>query len=309
MEYNNTRGNYQNSYRRPQFQDRGYTTIQEKPIIPISNELQNLLERDTTNFSLYSPRMVQWKNDLKDGLKSDSENMAKLQKQSEKSFCFIESMLKKKHEMQQKYLESLKAHGLHIFTINAELTSPFITGLGSGHPTETGMILDRNLGVPFLPASSIKGVLRLSYAINISNGRNVVPDSELNKFFGSTDSRGKNVVRGQLVFLDSYPVNIPELKIDIMNPHFSKYYSGENKQPIETELPVPIKFLAVKEATTFVFRCYFLPLEDSKYCDNTFEEKDNIAIEKMFDTAFDKLGFGGKTSIGYGRFKRVLEAK
>lgn len=28
-------------------------------------------------------------------------------------------------------------------------------------------------------------------------------------------------------------------------------------------------------------------------------------IDAMFETAFEKIGFGGKTEIGYGRFEKI----
>lgn len=272
-------------------------------VIPKRQE-ELLKNTQNSNFSLYFPRMVCW---MQEGgeLKSDKDAAFKLREVSEKSFQVSEVTkgLERKQTLQSEYLVSLKENGIQTFSITAKTSSPFITGLGSGHPTETGMILDRNLGVPYIPASSIKGVLRLSYAINISNGKTEVPDSELEKYFGSTDTNKSS--RGQLVFLDAYPKGNVELKLDIMNPHFGLYYDGTNKQPVETESPVPIKFLTVKQGTEFVFNCAYIPLDEK----DRLDEKVKDDVEKMFATAFSKVGFGGKTSIGYGRFERVENQK
>lgn len=297
------RGFYQN---RQQNRNNGQnqTNYKEAPLCPIPANQQKLLKERGCNFSLYSPRMVCW---MQEGgeLKSDKDAAFKLREVSEKSFQFSEVTkgLEKKQELQSEYLASLKEDEIQTFTITAKTSSPFITGLGSGHPTETGMILDRNLGVPYIPSSSIKGVLRLAYAVNIADGRSEVPDSELEKYFGSTDTNKSR--RGQLMFLDAYPRGNVELKLDIMNPHFGKYYDGTNKQPVETESPVPIKFLTVKQGTEFVFNCAYLPLKKEDRSD----EKVKDDVEKMFATAFSKLGFGGKNSIGYGRFERVENQK
>lgn len=297
------RGFYQN---RQQNRNNGQnqTNYKEVPLCPIPANQQKLLKERGCNFSLYSPRMVCW---MQEGgeLKSDKDAAFKLKEVSEKSFQLSEVTkgLEKKQKLQSEYLASLKEDEIQTFTIIAKTSSPFITGLGSGHPTETGMILDRNLGVPYIPSSSIKGVLRLAYAVNIADGRSDVPDSELEKYFGSTDTNKSR--RGQLMFLDAYPRENVELKVDIMNPHFGKYYDGTNKQPVETESPVPIKFLTVKQGTEFVFNCAYLPLDEKDRSD----EKVKDDVEKMFATAFSKLGFGGKTSIGYGRFERVENQK
>ncbi len=297
------RGFYQN---RQQNRNNGQnqTNYKEAPLCPIPANQQKLLKERGCNFSLYSPRMVCW---MQEGgeLKSDKDAAFKLREVSEKSFQFSEVTkgLEKKQELQSEYLASLKENKIQTFTITAKTSSPFITGLGSGHPTETGMILDRNLGVPYIPSSSIKGILRLAYAVNIADGRSEVPDSELEKYFGLTDTNKSR--RGQLMFLDAYPRGNVELKLDIMNPHFGKYYDGTDKQPVETESPVPIKFLTVKQGTEFVFNCAYLPLDEKDRSD----EKVKDDVEKMFATAFSKLGFGGKTSIGYGRFERVENQK
>lgn len=212
--------------------------------------------------------------------------------------------LKRVHTLQTQFINSVQG-----YTITAKSTSPFITGLGSGHPTETGMILDRNTGLPYIPASTIKGVCKLAYAIILAkNGKadnnGNVPDSELESYFGTQDEKAEIKKRGQIVFLDAFPTEVPELKEDIINPHFQAYYSGNNKQPAETESPVPIKFLTVKQYTAFSFRWVYLPLDNRQL---TEEEKAQVKADAdaFFKTAFTTVGFGGKTSIGYGRFKEI----
>ena len=270
----------------------------EPPIIPTPLAIRNKLNSPQCNFGLYSPRMVSWVMNKKGELKSDEDYMQKLYNKSKQTYPSLNKLLETKHAQQNYYLKTLK--GVQILSIIAKLSSPFITGLGSGHPTETGMILDRNLGVPYIPASSVKGVLRLACAINIArkDGSNEVDleNETLVKYFGSeSDSKPK---RGQLVILDVYPKAISQLKIDIMNPHNQNYYSGKNKQPVETESPNPIKFLTVPKGTEFIFNFAFLSFSKEAKCDEN-------ELNDIIDTAFKTVGFGGKTSIGYGRFERV----
>ena len=287
-----------------------------------------LKSNSLVNFSLYFPRMVSWELEHGDGkfqkytgkeIKYDNNGKAKWVKQNNDYMEELanagntllkraSSLLTNIHKLQNDYIEDLKGSGIKTFEVRAKTISPFITGLGSGHPTETGMILDRNTGLPYIPASSIKGVLRLAYAVNLANEKYAdgnVPNVELIKYFGSeSDSDPK---RGQLIILDAYPEQVPKLKLDIMNSHFKDYYRGkddngtEHKQPVETENPNPKKFLVVvadeekKEEIRFVFRCAFIPLKNDS-CDES-------EIRDMFKTAFETIGFGGKTSIGYGRFE------
>lgn len=313
MAYNNSN---QNKSRNSQQQQDDIKTKPE-PFIPLSSETRKKLSNSNCNFSLYSPRMVSW-NFVKDKsenkkekykLEVDKSVIENLFEQSERSFSAISGLLKKKNELQNAYISELDSQGIKTFEFKAASTSPFITGLGSGHPTETGMILDRNTGLPYIPASSIKGVLRLSQAINCADADGNVDenDKRIVKYFGTT-SEAQEAKRGQLVILDAYPEKVPKLNRDIMNPHFGKYYSGENRQPVETESPVPIKFLTIKEGTTFVFRCAFMPLDNKTLSEAKRQEIQNDVI-KMFKTAFETVGFGGKTSIGYGRFKMPGEEK
>lgn len=278
--------------------------IKPEPFIPLSSDMKAKLENSKCNFSLYSPRMVSWKFSGKE-LKVDESVIKSLCEQSKKSFPKTSGLLKNKDELQKAYISELDSQGIKTFEFKAKSSSPFITGLGSGHPTETGMILDRNTGLPYIPASSIKGVLRLACAINLAKNKysdgNVSDDDEtLVRYFGSESD--KNPKRGQLIILDAYPESVPSLKVDIMNPHFSEYYSGENKQPVETGTPKPIKFLTVEEGVPFVFRCAFMPLGNKIFSDEEIQKD----VDEMFDTAFETVGFGGKTAIGYGRFKKIV---
>ena len=238
--------------------------------VPLFLQTQKKLSNSNCNFSLYSPRMVAWKFTGKK-IEKDEEAISKLYKQSKLSFSAVKRILELKNKRQKDYISSLQDLDIKAFSFRAETTSPFITGLGSGHPTETGMILDRNIGIPYIPASSVKGVLRLACAINLAREipeyakTGIVPDGDktLVKYFGMMTQDENKQRRGQLVFLDAYPEKAPSLKLDILNPHFSEYYSGENnKQPVETESPVPVKFLTVKEGTVFTFNCAFMPLEN-----------------------------------------------
>jgi len=232
------------------------------------------------------------------------------------------------HSRQSSILKTEAARGGMVWEFRARLLSPFVSGLGSGHPTETGMILDRNSGLPYIPASAVKGVLRLAHALEIAeqyaieeidipqnNEGDFVIDDRLptmRRYFGDTNTGKADSVRGQLVFLDAFPASTPAIKPDIMNPHFGAYYSGK-QGPLETENPIPVKFLTVKPTTEFVFRCFASPLPVQGQAAQVvevarpFDSNDEQSVIAMFTRAFDQLGFGGKTSIGYGRFVLVAQ--
>ena len=135
-----------------------------------------------------------------------------------------------------------------------------------------------------------------------------IPDDHplLRRCFGDTDTGKPDGVRGQLVFLDAFPADVPTIRTDIMNPHFGKYYAG-SQGPLETENPIPVKFLTVAEGAEFVFRCFVSPLPDDGLAApdspvRPLDDTDGKVVAAMFSRACKQLGFGAKTAVGYGRF-------
>ena len=257
---------------------------------PVPDYIQKALSNPKSNFSLIFPRLVNWK-DVRDGIEKDESAIETLCTKS-KNRQNINELLNKKHEQQKEFIKSVGGCDRG-YEIEATLVSPFITGLGSGHPTETGMILDRNTGSPYIPASSIKGVLRTAYAIQIADEKGEADDTKIAKIFGSSDVITDEAERSKVIFLDAYPTTMPTIQNDILNPHYGKYYSGDRNLPIETDNPIPVKFLSVTPGCTFVFRYVIIDEKSVKPED----------IEKAFETALSVVGFGGKTAMGYGRFE------
>lgn len=262
-------------------------------------------ENNLKNFSLHFDYFSRWEGDK-----------AKIEHHSQAAMVILPSstgVLRSLHVSQNRILDTVRSRGGFCLEVTAQLVTPFVTGLGGNHPTETGMLLDRNTGLPFIPASGIKGVLRLAHALNLAESRPElvkevregfeIPDIEpsMRKYFGDTDTGAKDAVRGQLVFLDAFPKAVPAIRRDIMTPHFSEYYKGDSP-PKETENPVPVPFMVVAEGVDFVFRVFALPLAEGAKVSRTFDDEDSKAVQEMFRCSFVALGFGAKTSVGYGRF-------
>lgn len=279
--------------------------------MPVLPEYLNSYAGELKNFSLYFDKFSAWNDKESEKLKSD------ISKQIETAPDILkhaEPLLASCHARQRGVLRTIHRQGGVYLELRAKLVSPFVSGLGGCHPTETGFVLDRNTGLPYIPASGIKGVLRLAHALNLAehepervvrkeNGDLEIPDDEesMRKYFGDTDTKRKDAVRGQLVFLDAFPATIPTMRRDIMNPHFGGYYKGEHG-PVETENPIPVPFMTVAEGVEFVFRLFALPLAEGAKVSREFGNDDRKAVIAMFTRACTELGFGAKTAIGYGRF-------
>lgn len=302
-------------------------------MFPIPDTQKTLFEHGGRgNASLYFSRMTAW-NEIGQSVKKSDNTIEILGVAINKRLASNADVLNRVHERQTEILKTTALQGGMVWELTATLSSPFVSGLGSGHPTETGFILDRNTGLPCIPASAIKGVLRLACGLHIeqtepdsvkeqrdkngqSTGQWEIPDTHplFRRYFGDTDTGKKDSVRGQIAFLDAFPAALPQdgslFKTDIMNPHFGKYYAGE-QGPLETESPIPVKFLAVNSGVQFVFRCLALPLparaadEPDPGVFSPFDEQDEKKVQALFEIACTQLGFGGKTSVGYGRFDAV----
>jgi len=110
--------------------------------------------------------------------------------------------------------------------------------------------------------------------------------------------RGELHVRGLLSFWDSVPDCGDRLRIEIMTPHHAKYLSGKSS-PHDSEEPTPIRFLSVKPGSTFLFTVTCDEARLSRlWPELAGRWKDLLAA--AFAHAFDWLGFGAKTRVGYG---------
>jgi CRISPR-associated protein Cmr6 len=247
-------------------------------------------------------------------------------------------------------------------------SSPFMTGMGIEHPLENGFAFLKPYGIPYLPGSSVKGVLRraaeeLALALfgESLDGWNILHVWSLfgfeagSVYLTSPDSDGKqapdlkseaqrwraayarhvetldpdeaNVFierltgrkttdsiawlrtlpgdgsrldtlrnRGALTFSDVFPL-MPNnhMGVDILNPHYGDYYQ-KGGTPNDAGSPVPAMFLTVPEKSEFLFSVQRDPSLLPASLQETWIEK----TEALFQYAFDWLGFGAKTAVGYG---------
>src|SRR5690554_5154643 len=116
--------------------------------------------------------------------------------------------------------------------LDATTVAPFTTGLGNAHPLENGFAFLNPYGLPYLPGSGVKGVLRraagelASGDWGESSGWN---DATITALFGleSGDNESEHL-RGALRFWDVIPqIKGDCLSVEIMTPHQKHYYQGE----------------------------------------------------------------------------------
>ena len=275
------------------------------------------------------------------------------------------------------FLTISESEGLRLV---AESVAPFTTGIGNEHPLENGFAFLNPYGLPYLPGSGVKGVVRraaeeLTHGdfrdLHGEPGTWTLPDvwhlfgfepwpppkdaatrasweewvggfsvskREIDDYLDEVLSRyGTNAAllrqhldeqdddagrlrtllmertlnaRGALEFWDGIPKIAGErLTVEIMTPHQSHYYQGKEHQgsstPHDSGKPNPISFLTVPPESEFAFhvRCD-LPRLNRIAPHLAQEERWKKLVEAAFEHAYEWLGFGAKTAVGYGAMRR-----
>ena len=160
--------------------------------------------------------------------------------------------------------------------------SRFVTGLGRSHPIENGFAWHPTLGTPYLPGSSIKGMVRAWTRLDADPK----PDRQtIERLLGGSDRVGS------LCLLDAVPIEPVQLEADVMTPHYAGW--TENDPPGDWRSPVPIPFLVTAPETPFLFG--LIPCR-------TVSPDDLDAVSDWLRSALSWAGGGAKTAVGYGRF-------
>ncbi len=184
------------------------------------------------------------------------------------------------------------------FTLEAVTTSPLVTGMGMEHPLENGFAFLNPYGIPYLPGSSIKGVLRRAADELAKNSRTNWSQAAIDQLFGHEDS--SHARRGILTFWDSIPeIKGNALAMDVMTPHFGKYYQGD-ESPHDAGQPNPIVFMVIPPESKFSFH---ITADEKRNPGELKGGKWKSLLKSTFLHAFEWLGFGAKTSVGYGAFQ------
>ena len=165
--------------------------------------------------------------------------------------------------------------------------------LGSGYAHELpdvksqailGFHFDYTTGLPVIPGSTIKGVLRSAFA-HASYIREIAKDDTLD-----VEALEKEIFDNEDIFFDATIVNYTQqiLGDDYITPHKSPYKD-----------PIPLRFIKVMPGVTFRFE---FKLNDGKSMD-----ADSKLL--LFAQILSDLGVGAKTNVGYGQFDEKFVTK
>jgi CRISPR type III-B/RAMP module RAMP protein Cmr6 len=156
----------------------------------------------------------------------------------------------------------------------------FVTGLGLSHPVENGFAWHPTLGTPYLPGTSLKGLLR-AWASNQSG----VSEKVLTEVLGD---RGQ---AGLMALLDAVPLQPVKLEADVLTPHYLPW--NDTNPPGDWRSPTPVPFLVAAPGLQLL--CGIIPLKK--------EAAEHVeTVKTWLRDALEHIGVGAKTSLGYGQF-------
>lgn len=179
--------------------------------------------------------------------------------------------------------------------------------LGAASVLENSLRLHHIWGFPYIPASSIKGLVR-SFVIESLFDEDeslALRCPTFRQLFGSSGEAAPQLKdsKGIVAFYDALPLNPPRLKMDIMNPHYQEYFGG-SAPPADYLSPVPIFFLTIDKGNTFQFclgAAAVTPLPEKSKIVQQAGSRQSLDIAAYFlEEALKENGIGGKTSVGYG---------
>lgn len=190
-----------------------------------------------------------------------------------------------------------------------------VVGLGNESVYETSMTLHHIYGIPYIPGSAIKGVVRSHIiteefekdkmdSLDLKNAeKRALQDPGFCDIFGCPKNSFYNESRqGKIIFFDSLPLSEPQIKPDVMNPHYGPYYSESSGKipPADYHNPNPIFFLTVEE-TEFEFIIGIKVRDNNRIEQGKFSGEYPLSIaQKCLKEALSEHGIGAKTAVGYG---------
>ncbi|MCD6487673.1 MAG: type III-B CRISPR module RAMP protein Cmr6 [Desulfurococcales archaeon] len=186
-------------------------------------------------------------------------------------------------DIEQAYRHS----GYEVITFEAKLEERGLFGASQPFGIilfEVGLEFDPYLNAPVIPGSSVKGSVRSVWRALFGENEEDIEDY----IFGGPQRMGV------CMFHDGYPIEAGKngylLYPDVLTPHYMK--EGRDILKEHEAEPSPLVYLTVAPKTVFKF-IIAIPKD--------IDKKSRSMIRKaVLETL--RLGIGGKTNIGYGRF-------
>jgi len=108
---------------------------------------------------------------------------------------------------------------------------------------------------------------------------------------------------GEAIFFDGVYAGStpPSFRVDIMNPHFGKYYGDPPKAPSDDDSPIPVPYLTLDSKQSFLFATAARRPEKADFV--------REFARSWLRLGLLNLGVGAKTNQGYGLFRTSKKKK
>ena len=180
----------------------------------------------------------------------------------------------------------------HVFL---KLETRLFIGLTGGGMLETGCAISHSHGMPYIPGSSVKGVVNAYVRDRLGNGG---ADIRAELFGAPATEQRPEGLSGLITFHDAWWVpnsaSYPLVQ-EVVTSHHPDYYGKDGTKPAtDFDSPVPNAQVAVQGDFLFVLEGPLAWLE--------------LAEEMLID-ALGTHGVGAKTRAGYGLFREDAERR
>ncbi len=207
------------------------------------------------------------------------------------------------NNISENYYVDIEKLGYWLKFITLKPNWRLVVGLGNPSVYEVSMTLHHIYGIPYIPGSAIKGVVR-NYIISEEfegDEDKALQDEKFCLVFGSPKKSRIGEHKGRVIFFDAFPLDFPQIEPDVMNVHYPYYYR-EKMPPADYQNPNPVYFYTVKN-TKFKFAIGI----KRRDIDKIKEGKKIFASQSILEytlknliNALSEYGIGAKTSVGYG---------
>ncbi|KPC98381.1 hypothetical protein LR69_03417 [Geobacillus sp. BCO2] len=121
--------------------------------------------------------------------------------------------------------------------LKARLSGRIVHGLGAGHVRETSLTIHPVYGLPYIPASSLKGLVRHWFIEAYCEG----DEKRLSEHEDGCTIFGIQDHKGQVQFYDIFLIDGLRLEKDVLAVHMKEYYEGKKLRQIIKNL-FPFRF-------------------------------------------------------------------
>ena len=290
-------------------------------------ELGNTL-RDIDNFSLKFKKAARYELNHRGDkfkfwfFKNDYRSRSKFEITANYGHTDFEAIIKRQNRQIETFFPNNSRR------IKTNLNWRMIIGLGGESVYETGMTLHPVYGIPYIPSSSIKGILRswmISQLFDNSEAKAINGSKIFCTLFGcpkeiklDNNKKIKSALntehQGSLRFFDAFPTKAPKVKTDIMNVHYKDWYKESGYvAPTDTQMPNPIPFLTIDNTNQLAFNFNTAitdnpPIKSFSENIDSYIKKGQLApdtkvldiVEFWLKDALQNHGIGAKTAVGYG---------